>query len=114
MALKTAEAFVERIPNFIGFIVETGLNDKLTINNSKTPIDHDHPLFGKTIVMTGFRDNAIQDFIKSVGGKLGTSVSKQTFLVLVKDLNEETGKVLDAKKLGINILTSDEFNKKYL
>ena len=116
MALKTAEAFVERIPNFIGFIVETGLNDKLTINNSSKTnvVDHDHPLFGKTIVITGFRDNAIQDFIKSVGAKLGTSVSKQTFLVLVKDVNEETGKVLDAKKLGINIITSDEFNKKYL
>jgi NAD-dependent DNA ligase len=65
--------------------------------------------------MTGFRDAAIQDAIKLVGAKLGTSVSSQTFIVLVKDaLAEDTGKTLEAKKLGIPIMTPEEFTKKYL
>ena len=119
MATKTAEAFVERIPNFIQFMQECGLTNKLTqINNNNTTqaVDTSHPLFGKTIVMTGFRDAAIQDALKKVGARLGTSVSKQTFVVLVKhmDFAEDTGKALDAKKLGIPIMTPEEFVKKYL
>ena len=116
MATKTAEAFVERIPNFIQFIQECGLTNKLYKKDVPIDIDTSHPLFGKTIVMTGFRDAAVQDVLKKVGAKLGASVSKQTFAVLVKhmDLAEDTGKALDAKKLGIPIMTPEEFVKKYL
>jgi NAD-dependent DNA ligase len=113
MARKTAEAFVERIPNFVQFMQEIGLTNKLSY--TKKSIDSGHPLYGKTIVMTGFRDTAIQDAIKSVGAKLGTSVSSQTFIVLVKDaLADDTGKTLEAKKLGIPVMTPEEFTKKYL
>jgi len=117
MATKTAEAFVEKIPNFIEFIKESGLENKLqqSVNvKSFVDIDETHPLFGKTIVMTGFRDNSIQDVLKSVGAKLGSSVSKNTFIVLVKDKDEDTGKALEARKLGIPLMTPDEFKQKYL
>jgi NAD-dependent DNA ligase len=114
MATKTAEAFVERIPSFIQFMQECGLTSKLYKKDASIDIDTSHPLFGKTIVMTGFRDAAIQDALKKVGAKLGTSVSKQTFVVLVKHLDDDTGKTLDAKKLGIPIMTPEEFVKKYL
>ena len=118
MAQKTAEAFVQAIPNFIQFIHETGLTHKLLQQASeKNQIveakDPSHPLFGKTIVMTGFRDAAIQQAITNVGAKLGSSVSKNTFLVLVKDLDEDSGKAQDAKKLGIQLMTPDEFKTKY-
>jgi NAD-dependent DNA ligase len=113
MAIKTAEAFVERIPEFIQFMKEAGLTDKLYFE--KQNIQSDHPLFEKTIIMTGFRDASIQDIIKKVGAKLGASVSKQTFLVIVKDNSiDDTGKVLDAKKLGIPIMSAEEFKIKYL
>jgi DNA ligase (NAD+) len=114
MAEKTAEAFVERIPDFINFIKEAGLINKLAqeIAEKKT-VDESHPLFGKTIVMTGFRDANIQEAIKNVGAKLGSSVSKNTFIVLVKDIEEDTGKAGDAKKLGVPLMTPNEFTKKY-
>ena len=73
-----------------------------------------NPLFGKTIVMTGFRDAAIQEALKNVGAKLGSSVSKNTFVVLVKDLEEDTGKAGDAKKLGIKLMTPEKFKAQYL
>ena len=115
MATKTAEAFVEKIPNFIQFIKESGLDNKLDITISKkTPVDESHPLFGKTIVMTGFRDNSIQDALKSVGAKLGSSVSKNTFVVLVKDKEDDTGKSAEAKQLGVPIMSLEEFRQKYL
>jgi NAD-dependent DNA ligase len=77
-------------------------------------VDKTHPLFEKTIVMSGFRDTGLQEILKNVGAKLGSSVSKNTFIVLVKDLDEDTGKVLDAKKIGIPLMTPEQFKLKYL
>ena len=117
MAKKTAEAFVQSIPVFIQFIHETGLIHKLhkeAVVKEKAHMDPSNPLFGKTIVMTGFRDTAIQEALKNVGAKLGASVSKNTFIVLVKDLEDDTGKAQDAKKLGIQLMTPEEFKAKYL
>ena len=117
MAQKTAEAFVERIPNFIEFIQEAKLNNKLSqlaTQIQKQQIDETHPLFGKTIVMTGFRDTDIQEALKNVGAKLGSSVSKNTFVVLVKDLSEDTGKAADARRLGVPLMTPEVFKEKYL
>lgn len=116
MARKTAEAFVQAIPNFIQFLQETNLIDKISqaqleVQNKINPLN---PLFGKTIVMTGFRDVAIQEALKNVGAKLGSSVSKNTFVVLVKDLEEDTGKAGDAKKLGIKLMTPEKFKAQYL
>jgi NAD-dependent DNA ligase/predicted flap endonuclease-1-like 5' DNA nuclease/predicted nucleotidyltransferase len=115
MASKSAEAFVEKIPDFINFMKAAGLTKKLSIVNTpeKKVIDESHPLFGKTIVMTGFRDTQIQDKLKEIGAKLGSSVSSKTFLVLVKDKDDDTGKVLDAKKLNIPLMTQKEFIEKY-
>ena len=80
----------------------------------KALVDQTHPLYGKSIVMTGFRDDELQQKIKNVGAKLGSSVSKNTFVVLVKNIEEDTGKASEAKKLGIPLMTPDEFKSKYL
>lgn len=114
MAEKSAEAFVERIPEFIQFIQQSGLVNKLSKSIEKKNVDVSNPLFGKTIVMTGFRDDFIQDTLKTVGAKLGSSVSKNTFVVLVKDKNEDTGKAGDARKIGVPLMTPDEFKATYL
>ena len=117
MAKKTAETFVERIPYFIHFIKETQLVKKLVQENAdKKTVNNSHPLFGKTIVMTGFRDSKLQDALKNVGAKHGTSVSKNTFIVLVKDNidSDDTGKANDAKKLGVPLMTHTDFVNKYL
>jgi NAD-dependent DNA ligase len=114
MAEKTAEAFVEKIPSFLQFIKELHLVKKVTENESTVKIDTSHILFEKTVVLTGFRDDVLQQKIKELGGKLGTSVSKNTFVVLVKDINEDTGKAMDAKKLGIPIMDVAVFKEKYV
>lgn len=115
MAQKTSEAFVERIPDFIKFAKEAGLESKLSVDVSEKKVfNESHPLFEKTIVMTGFRDTKILEALKNVGAKLGSSVSKNTFVVLVKDLEEDTGKALDAKKLGVPLMTPSQFVEKYL
>ena len=52
--------------------------------------------------------------MKAVGAKTGSSVSKNTFAVLVKDINETSGKVADAKKHGVTVMVREEFVEKYL
>ena len=76
-----------------------------------------HILSGKKIVFTGFRDKDKMETITKLGGELVNSVSKNTFIVIVKDnesKNEDTGKIDQAKKLNIPILTLEEFKEKYL
>jgi DNA ligase (NAD+) len=115
MATKSAELFVVRISHFIQFMKDSGLVHKLTNNiMEKKEVDHSHPLFDKSIVVTGFRDTSLQEALKSVGAKLGSSVSGKTFVVLVKDKEEDTGKANEARKLGVPLMTPHEFAVKYL
>ena len=110
MADKTAEAFVSKIPAFLAFVQEAHLESKLIQQNSqKQDQDQSHPLYNKTIVFTGFRDKILEEQLKAHGAKLGSSVSKNTFILLTKDPLDETGKVLEAKKLNITIMTPEEF-----
>ena len=113
MATKTSEAFVDKISEFVSFIQQAGIVKNLTIQK-EIVLSCDHPLVGKTIVLTGFRDVDLQEKIKKMGAKLGTSVSKNTFIVLVKDKEEVTGKVEDAKKMGVCIMDFEEFKNKYI
>ena len=68
-------------------------------------------LNGKTFVLTGTLKNMTRDeagaLIKKMGGKTSSSVSKNTSFVLA---GENPGSKLDkAEKLGVIILTEDEF-----
>ena len=73
----------------------------------------DHPFYGKTFVLTGAlasysRDEA-SDLIKERGGKVSSSVSKNTDYVLV---GEDPGSKLDkAKELHIHILHENKFKE---
>jgi NAD-dependent DNA ligase/DNA polymerase/3'-5' exonuclease PolX len=113
MARKTAELFVNNIPAFMNFVTECGLDDLLEKGEKKLAVDESHPLYQKAIVMTGFRDENLGLMLKNVGAKLGSSVSKNTFAVLVKDKDEDTGKANDARALGVPLYTPEEFKTKY-
>lgn len=117
IAQKSAEAFVESIGNFNNFIRDCGLEYKfiqpLYKDLSQPVLKIDSPLTEKIIVMTGFRDKNLEEKIKLAGGKIGASVSKNTFVVIVKHLDEDTSKASDAKKIGVPLITIDDFNNKY-
>ena len=85
----------------------------MILKKKASTIDESHPLYGKKVVMTGFRDKTLIADIVAVGGEMGSGVSKNTFIVLVKDKKEETGKVGQAKKLGVTLMTPTEFKEKY-
>ena len=114
----TAKAFMKGLPVFKKFMADCGLSGKLrgvptAVLAEKKKAVTDHLLSGKKIVMTGFRDADLIKAIEAVGGEMGSSVSKKTFVVLVKDKDETSGKADKARELGIPIMTADEFKTKY-
>jgi NAD-dependent DNA ligase len=122
MALKSAKDFVEKIDDFEDFLMETDMFYKLNqyekarVEGSvkEKAVDVTNPLYGKSIVFSGFRNAELEKKLKEMGAKIGSSVSKNTFAVVVKDSEgDETGKVLDAKKLGVMVVSLDEFVGNY-
>ena len=68
---------------------------------------------GKTFVLTGslqnYTRNEAADIIEKLGGKTSGTVSKKTDFVLA---GEEAGsKLTKAEKLGVKIITEEEFNE---
>jgi NAD-dependent DNA ligase len=112
MAEKTAEQFVTQIPVFLAFLTETHLLGKLHTNAIAK--DQTHPLYGKHIVLTGFRDKELLEKLQAVGAEQGSAVTKKTFVVLSKEPATETSKTQEAKALGILMMTPMEFKTKYM
>jgi NAD-dependent DNA ligase len=119
IAEKTAQSFVDNIPTFLEFIHEIGLESKLiyqqtskkdTVTEEK---NETHPLYKKSIVMTGTRDEAVKKLLEDVGATLSNSVTKNTFVVIAKTKDDDTVKAKEARKLGIPIMTPLEFISKY-
>jgi NAD-dependent DNA ligase len=113
MAEKTASLFVSKIEEFKVFLKAMGLEEKLLITDIKGGSNHTHPLNGKTVILTGTRDKTVIDILKKAGATQGSSVSKNTFMVVAKSADEDTGKAEDARKLGIQIVSVDQFIKLY-
>jgi NAD-dependent DNA ligase len=115
IAKITAERFVEEISAFVKFLNDAKLEYKLTVSSSSNvEADKDHLLYGKKIVFTGGKDKTLIEQLKEVGAEVASSVSKNTFVVIAKTHDEDTGKADAARKLGIPIMTKEEFETKYL
>lgn len=110
---KGAATIVERLPQFMAFMREAGLEDKLRHRPSVVR-DTGHPLFGKRYVLTGFRDKKLVEQLKSLGAEQAGAVTKTVDVVVSPDGEEsDTGKAEQAKKLGIRIMTPAEFKAEY-
>jgi len=70
-----------------------------------------HPFAGKTLVLTGTLEkmgrNEAQERIRAIGGNVSGSVSRKTDFVVAGP--GAGSKLADAQKLGVKVLTEDEF-----
>lgn len=114
----TAAAFLEGYPKFIAFAKQIGYECSTAAAAASRPKSSEKPkpkvdtiavefFQGKTIVFTGFRDDEMEAAIKAAGGKVTTSVSGKTSLVVAANPNEESGKLQKARELGIQIMSKE-------
>lgn len=95
-----ADKFISALSNFATF--------------KKDKIISDKKLKNKKIVFSGFRDKDLEENINIMGGKVTSSVSKNTDFVVVIDKNNTSSKIQKAKKLKIPIIEKTEFIEKYI
>jgi NAD-dependent DNA ligase len=115
MAEKTATTFVSKMEEFKAFLKECGLENKLQLTKLGTEdeVNTLSPLYKKMIVLTGTRDKQVIEILKKNGAIQGSSVSKNTFIVVAKSADDDTGKAEEARKLGIPIVSVEQFIKLY-
>lgn len=105
---KTATQFVSNFKEFIKFYQT--IHVLITIEQ-KSNLIKKGKFFNKIIVMSGFRDKKLQDEIENQGGKISSSISKNTDILIIKDkilLNEPSEKIKKALELGIQIITKEK------
>lgn len=121
IAEKTASSFVGSLHSFVKFMKSIHQEDKLKM---KSPILHlkekkskegskiedkkSSPLTGNVYVFSGFRNKELEKKIKEIGGKVTTSVSKNTTHLVVKTKDQSGSKIEKAKKMNIPIILVEE------
>jgi len=112
----TANQFSDRIHEFIGVFEKIPIKyQKLIIKNSEIK-KVSEKFKGKKFVFSGFRNKEWEEYIVENGGELVNSVSKNTSYLITtkKDLDEgSNSKVAKAKEVGVEIVTKEDFEKKF-
>lgn len=126
---KTAELFIENLPNFFAFYDSCGVRcaevkeQDHDDDSSSSPVHEKKKKRGTkyadmTFVFTGFRDKQLEQHIEENGGIITNTISRKTKALIVKDTNgKETGKVQKIREIEekynikIPVLTLEEFKK---
>jgi len=107
---KTATKFAKQLSKFIDFYNQLSKIVDLTHIDSPTN-DNSNKFKDMNVVFTGIRDKKLEELIEANGGKVSGSVSKNTTLVIY---GEKAGdKKIKAEKLGIPLMTLDQFKANY-
>jgi NAD-dependent DNA ligase len=106
---NSARQFVEKIPEFLSFlnkIINVETKNKLLNRNF---VSCNHPLYKKTIVITGFRNSELIDKIEKVGCIISNNVNNKTTMVISKNIMLINNKMKEAQKFNVPILTINDF-----
>ena len=120
MGSKTIEQFLNNLPLFYQFVEEnditlpsyenaTGAAGGGGAQNSNIS----GKFYGMKILFTGIRNKALEKNIAEEGGEIVSNISKNTTILIAKDPSGTSGKLKKARSLGIEIISLDNFKKKY-
>ena len=107
-----AKKFVNNLDRFNEFMemVPTKIKNKLILDTiPKKKIQNKINLVDVKIVFTGFRNKEWQKIITEHNGEITESVSKNTTLLVCEDINDKSNKIQKALKLGIKIISKNDF-----
>lgn len=113
----TALIFVNGYKDFIKWFLELKTKQdkvKIKVNKKNKVKKSDKQIFkDKKILLSGFRDKEIQDFIISNGGSIPSTISKSLNLLIIPNKTTINQKTKKAEELNIKIMTKEEFKRKY-
>jgi NAD-dependent DNA ligase len=102
----SAKSYIDGYDKFFEFINVL----PITIQEKKEAVKVSNDLDGMTVVYTGIRDKISEELIVGRGGKIGSSVSKNTTHLICKDPNSGSSKLEKAKLLGVKIMSLEDLN----
>lgn len=106
---KTMAYFYQGLPKFYQFLDDTGI----PVFVPKKQVPGEGEMDGVNVCMSGFRDKLLEDLITDNGGKVVGGISKNTSVLVVKDLDSGSSKITKANAINIPVMTIEEFLKKY-
>jgi NAD-dependent DNA ligase len=110
MGDKSAILFISNLNEFYKFYNSLNIKNE-NKNEKKEEIKKVNKFNNNVYVFTGIRDKELEKIIIESGGKISTTVSANTTLLIVKSYNDNTVKVKTAKELNIPIIEYAEFIK---
>jgi DNA ligase (NAD+) len=113
-AIKTATNFYEGLIKFEKFM-ELHAGNITIVSSVEKNIATSGVMAGELVVMTGFRNAKLKDWIERMGGRTSDSPSAKMTILIVKDLSKGSGtvKFKKAQALGVDIYQMDSFISKY-
>lgn len=104
---KTAHKIVDGFDEFQEFL--QAVEGYVTISRYERP--KQGKLTGQDIVVTGFRDKQLEALVEQHGGRVASSVSSKTYVVVAAEPSGSSTKLEKARSLGIKIVSREEFVK---
>jgi NAD-dependent DNA ligase len=109
----TAKKVVDNLEEAKQFIVD--MRQFATFKDVSSPQSSEGCLRDMKIVLSGFRDKKLEEDIVARGGKVTTTVSKQTSILVVASIDAEpSGKAAKAKDLGVQIVQVKDFVNRFI
>jgi NAD-dependent DNA ligase len=112
----SAKQIVNKMEKIQTFLKDTKLEYKLNTNRTfqkkQQSIRKDismNQLEGKMFVFTGIRDKKLEETIMSKGGKISSTITKNTFKLIVKSLDDSSVKMKKALEFNIPISIYPEY-----
>lgn len=104
-----AKQFIDNLPLFYNFYDDLGINciDK----EKEVEVEIDKKFKDKIFVFSGFRDKDLEKKIENLGGTISNTITKKTYMLIVKDIDEKSVKINNAIEKEIKIISIEDFQK---
>lgn len=103
----SAKSYLDNYDDFFTFIKDL----PITIAKKVETVTVGTDMESKSFVFTGVRRKDLEDIISSRGGKIGSSVSKNTTYLVMKEKGSGSSKETKALSMGVTILNVQELEK---
>lgn len=108
---RFARQILEHLQDFYEFMDATGIPCRSTLVKIEPTPPGLMSLQGKSVVFTGFRSKALEEFVNTRGGKVGSSISHNTHILVAKNANDNNIKMEAALEFGTTVMSLQEFSE---